>query len=27
LALPLAVEINIELDDWGKLQRVVEVSG
>ncbi len=24
---PLAVEINIELDDWGKLQRVVEVSG
>jgi general secretion pathway protein J len=25
--LPLAVEINIELDDWGKLQRVVEVSG
>ena len=27
LVLPLAVEINIELDDWGKLQRVIEVSG
>lgn len=24
---PIAVEINIELDDWGKLQRLVEVSG
>jgi general secretion pathway protein J len=24
---PIAVEINLELDDWGKLQRVVEVSG
>lgn len=24
---PVAVEINIELDDWGKLQRLVEVSG
>jgi general secretion pathway protein J len=27
VVLPLAVEINIELNDWGKLQRVVEVSG
>ncbi len=24
---PIAVEINIELEDWGKLQRIVEVSG
>jgi general secretion pathway protein J len=24
---PVAVEINLELDDWGKLQRLVEVSG
>jgi general secretion pathway protein J len=24
---PIAVEINLELDDWGKLRRLVEVSG
>jgi general secretion pathway protein J len=24
---PIAVEINLELEDWGKLQRLVEVSG
>jgi general secretion pathway protein J len=24
---PIAVEVNLELDDWGKLQRLVEVSG
>lgn len=24
---PIAVEINLELDDWGKLVRLVEVSG